>query len=225
MQRPTVPGVIDLSPDELLMTTRAVRKRLDTDTPVPADLIRECVAAALQAPSGSNNLTMQFVVVTDAVKREAIGAVYRQCYEIYKGLDGVYVGSIVKATQEENAQQQRVQSSADYLGEHMGEAPVLVIACSAAGRTDGLSGVVAASMLGNILPATWSFMLAARARGLGTAWTTVHLMMEKQVADIAGIPFDEVQQVCLTPVAFTKGTDFKPAMRPDPETIIHWDSW
>ena len=217
--------MLDLGPDELLSTTRAVRKRLDFERPVPPDLIRECVAAALQAPSGSNNITMQFVVVTDEAKRRAVGDVYRQCYDIYKGLDGIYVGSIVKPTDEENAQQKRVQTSADYLGEHMGDAPVLVLACSAGGRVDGAPAMMSASVMGTVLPATWSFMLAARARGLGTAWTTVHLMMEQQVADILGIPFDTVQQVCLTPLAFTKGTDFKPAMRPDPDTVIHWDTW
>jgi nitroreductase len=217
--------MLDLTPDQLLSTTRAVRKRLDFDRPVPDDLVRECVAAALQAPSGSNNLTMQFVVVRDEEKRRAVGEVYRQCYEIYKGLDGVYVGSIVKPTDEENAQQKRVQTSADFLGDHMGDAPALVIGCSASGRVDGAPAMMSASVMANILPAMWSFMLAARARGLGTSWTTVHLMMEQQVADILGIPFDEVQQVCLTPLAFTKGTDFKAAMRPDPDTIIHWDSW
>jgi nitroreductase len=217
--------MLELSPDQLLTTTRAVRKRLDTSRPVPAELLRECVAAALQAPSGSNQLTMQFVVVTDGAKRAAIGEIYRQCYEMYKGMDGVYVGSIVKETAEENAQQHRVQTSADFLGDHMGDAPVLVIACTASGRLDGMPAMMSASMLGNILPATWSFMLAARARGLGTSWTTLHLMMEQQVADIVGIPFQEVQQVCLTPVAFTKGTDFRPAMRPDPDSVIHWDAW
>jgi nitroreductase len=217
--------VLDLSPHEVLTTTRAVRKRLDLQRPVPAELIRECVATALQAPSGSNNLTMQFVVVTDAAKRAAIGEVYRQCYEIYKGLDGIYVGSITKPTEAEQAQQKRVQSSADFLGEHMGEAPVLVIPCTAGGRVDGAPALAAAAALGNVLPATWSFMLAARARGLGTAWTTLHLMKEQEVADIVGIPFDEVQQVCLTPLAYTVGTDFRPALRPDPETIIHWDTW
>ncbi len=217
--------MLSLTADDVLMTTRAVRKRLDLTRPVPAELVRECVAAALQAPSGSNNLTMQFVVVTDPAKRQAIGDVYRQCYDIYKGLDGIYVGSIVKPTDDENAQQRRVQTSADYLGEHMGEAPALVIACNAGGRVENVPAMMAASALGNILPATWSFMLAARARGLGTAWTSVHLMMEQQVADIVGIPFDQVQQVCLSPLAYTVGTDFKPAARPDPDTIIHWDQW
>ncbi|CAB4738210.1 unannotated protein [freshwater metagenome] len=108
----------------------------------------------------------------------------------------------------------------------MGDAPVLVIACNAAGaRTDGQNGMVGASMMGNILPAMWSFMLAARARGLGTAWTTLHLIQEQAVAEILGIPFDTVQQTCLSPLAFTKGTDFKVAARPDPDTVIHWDTW
>ena len=217
---PTLP----LSPDELLSTTRAVRKRLDFSRPVEDDLIRQCVAASMQSPSGSNNPTMQFVVVRDAAKRAAIGEIYRQCYGIYSSMDGVYVGSIKKDGEAEQAQQDRVQTSADFLGEHMGEAPVLVVACMN-GRTDNMPGMVASSMMGNILPAMWSFMLAARARGLGTCWTTVHLMMEQQAADALGIPFDSVQQVCLSPVAYTTGTDFKPAMRPPADSIIHWDQW
>ena len=217
-------ATLDLTPDQLLTTTRAVRKRLDFSQPVPDDLVRECVATAFQSPSGSNNPTMQFLVVRDEAKRRAIGDVYRQCFAAYKSMDGVYAGSIVKGSDEANAQQQRVASSADYLGEHMGEAPVLVIACTA-GRTDGQPGMMAASILGNVLPAMWSFMLAARVRGLGTCWTTLHLMQEQAIADIVGIPFEAVQQVCLSPLAYTQGTDFKPAARPDPDTIIHWDTW
>ena len=219
-------SLLPLNPDQLLSTTRAVRKRLDFDKPVPDALIRECVDIAQQSPSGSNNPTMAFVIVKDAAKRKAIGEVYRQCFEIYKGMDGVYIGSIDKGSADANAQQRRSAASADFLGERMGDAPVLVIGCSAAGmRTDGQAGMFTASMMGNILPAMWSFMLAARARGLGIAWTTLHLMQEQAVADILGIPFDSVQQVCLSPLAFTKGTDFKPAERPSPDSIIHWDTW
>jgi nitroreductase len=109
----------------------------------------------------------------------------------------------------------------------MGDAPALVIACTTGMRTEAAAGMgmMVSSMMGNILPAMWSFMLAARARGLGTSWTTVHLMMEQQVAEILGIPHDSVQQVCLSPLAFTKGTDFKPANRPDANSIIHWNQW
>jgi nitroreductase len=217
--------LLPLDADQLLTTTRAVRKRLDFSRPIEDSVIRECVDIAMQSPSGSNNMTMQFVVVRDEAKRKAIGEVYRQCYEIYRSLDGIYIGSIEKSNEVENAQQSRSASSADFLGEHMGDAPALVIACNVGSRVEGAPAMMAASMMGNVLPAMWSFMLAARARGLGTAWTTVHLMMEQQVADIVGIPFGTVQQACLSPLAYTKGTDFKPAARPDADSIIHWDTW
>lgn len=216
---------LPLTPDELLSTTRAVRKRLDFDRPVPDDLIRECVQIAMQSPSGSNNPSMQFVVVRDPAKKAAIGEIYRQCFAMYKTWDGVYIGSIDKGDEAANAQQARSAASADYLGERMGDAPALIIACNQGGRADGLPGAMTANIFGNILPAMWSFMLAARARGLGTAWTTLHLFQEQAVADVLGIPFDQVQQACLSPLAFTKGTDFKPAARPDADTIIHWDQW
>ena len=216
--------LLDMTPDQLLHTTRAVRKRLDFTKPVSDDVIRECVAAAMQAPSGSNNMTMRFVIVKDEAKRAAIGDIYRQCFDIYKTLPGVYAGSIAKDTDVEQAQQDRVVDSALYLADHMGEAPALVIACTA-GRLDSVPSMMAVSSMGNVLPGMWNFMLAARARGLGTAWTTVGLMMEQAIADVVGIPFAEVQQACLTPLAYTIGTDFKPALRPDPDTIIHWDTW
>jgi nitroreductase len=215
--------LLDLSADDVLTTTRAVRKRLDFTRPVDDELVRQCVATAMQGPSGSNNLTMQFVVVKDPARRQAIGDIYRQCFDIYRQMP-FYAGALQKGSPEEQAQQDRVVDSAGYLADHMGDAPVLVIGCTN-GRADNLPAMAAASMMGNILPGMWSFMLAARARGLGTAWTTVGLMMEREIADVVGIPFDEVQQACLTPLAHTIGTDFKRALRPDPDTIIHWDTW
>ncbi len=215
--------LLDLSVDDVLNTTRAVRKRLDFSRPVHDDVIRECVATAMQAPSGSNLMTMQFVVIKDAEKRQAIGEVYRQCWAIYSSMP-TFAGAIKKQGESEQAQQDRVVDSATYLAEHMAQAPALVLGCTA-GRVDGAPAMMSASAMGNILPGMWSFMLAARARGLGTAWTTISLMMEKEVAEIVGIPFDEIQQACLTPLAYTVGTDFKRAMRPDPDTIIHWDTW
>jgi nitroreductase len=218
-------ALLPLTPDELLSTTRAVRKRLDFTRPVPDELVRECVELAMQSPSGSNNMTMQFVVVRDPARRAALGEIYRQCYGIYTQLDGIYIRSIDKGDAAANAQQLRSADSADYLGEHMGEAPVLVIPCTVGGRVDGAPAMMAASMMANVQPAMWSFMLAARARGLGTCWTTVHLMMEQQAADVLGIPFDSVQQVCMSPLAHTVGTDFKPVSRPPADSIIHWDQW
>jgi nitroreductase len=211
--------LLHLDPDQLLSTTRAVRKRLDFTRPVPDDLIRECVALALQAPSSSNVLTMRFVVVTDEEKRRAVGDVYRQCYAAYRDSPS-YAGRQVKPDPAHQAQQARVAESADFLGEHLGEAPALVIACNEGpSRKDAVAGQ------GSVLPGTWSFMLAARARGLGTAWTQLHLSREREVADLLGIPYDTVAQAVLTPVAYTKGTDFKPALRPAPDEVIHWNRW
>jgi nitroreductase len=213
--------MLDLTPDDLLSTTRAVRKRLDLETPVPMELILECIGLAQQAPTGSNTQSWQFMVVTDPAKKQALGDIYRRAFDVYRNLP-IYAGAIKTGDADRDAQQARVASSADYLAEHMGEAPALVIPCIPGRSTDGMS---AASSLGSIIPAAWSFMLAARARGLGTCWTTLHLMFEEEAAAVVGIPYAEVSQVLMTPVAFTRGTDFKPAMRPDPATITHIDTW
>jgi nitroreductase len=182
-------------------------------------VIKECVAMALQAPSGSNNLVMRFVVVRDPAKRAAVAAIYSACFAEYRESQ-YYAGAQVREGESEQAQQQRVASSADYLAERMGEAPVLVIGCS-----QGASRRSAQATMGSVLPGMWSFMLAARARGLGTAWTTLHLGREQEVADVLGIPYETVAQAVLTPLAYTLGTDFKPAARPAPESVISWDSW
>jgi nitroreductase len=208
--------LLDLDPDQLLSTTRAVRRRLDFTRPVPDDVIRECVAMALQAPSGSNVVTMRFVIVRDERKRHAIGEIYRDVYHnVYKASPG-YPGRSAGADQVVR----RVAESAEYLADHMGDAPVLVLGCN-----EGKDRASAVAGLGNILPAMWSFMLAARARGLGTAWTSMHLLRERDVAEILGIPYDRVAQAVLTPLAYTLGTDFRPAKRPDPDKVIHWDGW
>lgn len=214
-------SLLELGPDELLSTTRAVRKRLDFTRAVPDDLVRDCVAMALQSPSGGNQIAMRFVVVRNPAMIAAVAGVYAQCWDIYTTLPG-FAGRITRDAAELQAQQDRVVDSATYLSQHMAECPVLVLGCTTSRRLDGVPAAQAASALGNILPAMWSFMLAARARGLGTAWTTIHLMMEQAVADIVNIPFDTMQQACLTPLAFTKGTTFKPAVRPHPDTVIDW---
>jgi nitroreductase len=212
--------LLPLTPDELLSTTRAVRKRLDLSRPVPLELIAECVGIAQQAPTGSNTQGWHFVVVTDPDRKRAIGEVYAKAFAGYRDSPN-YAGAITTGDPVRDAQQARVGSSAEYLAQHMGDAPALVIPCvqGRAGRTG------AAGLLGSVLPAAWSFMLAARARGLGTCWTTLHLLYEEEVAQLLGIPYESVTQALLTPVAYTKGTDFKPATRPDPMSIIHVDSW
>src|SRR5258708_3499801 len=155
--------LLNLSPDELLSTTRSVRKRLDFSRAVESEVIQECLELAVQAPTGGNSQNWHFVLVTDAQQRQALGDIYR----------------------------------------------------------GGLPVFDQAGMYGSILPAVWSFMLAARARGLGTCWTTFHLYFEQEAAEVLGIPYEQVTQVALTPVAYTLGTDFMPAPRIQMESIVH----
>ena len=219
---------LGLNADQLLSTTRAVRKRLDFDRPVSKDVIKECMEMAVQAPSGSNAQGWQFVFVTDADKRAKIGEYYKQAFAPYRD-SPMAIHTLHKDSADQNltASQNRSASSADYLAENMGRAPVLMIPCIT-GRTDvdGMNvSPIQAGVFGSIIPAAWSFMLAARARGIGTAWTTLHLNYEKEVAELIGIPYDQVMQIALIPVAYTKGTDFKPAYRPPVEEIMHFDTW
>jgi nitroreductase len=216
--------LLPLSAEELLMTTRGVRKRLDFSRPVEREVLRACVAAALQAPSGSNRWALQFVIVTDSERRRAIGEAYRKGYDTYQSLDGVYIGSIAKGSPERDEQQRRTAGSADYLADHFGEAPAIVAACSP-GRAEEGPAIRKTTMLGSVMPGMWSFMLAARLRGLGTCWTTVGLFEEEATAAALGIDVEEVTIGAVSPVAYTKGTEFKPAMRPDPDEVIHWDRW
>jgi nitroreductase len=216
--------LLPLSAEDLLTTTRGVRKRLDFSRPVERDVLRECVATALQAPSGSNRWALQFVIVTDPERRQAIGEAYRAGYETYRSLDGVYIGSIEKGDAARDEQQQRTTDSADYLGERMGEAPAIVAAC-APGRAEEGPAIRKTTLLGSVMPGMWSFMLAARLRGLGTCWTTIGLFEEERTAEAFGIDPLEVTIGAISPVAYTLGTEFKPAMRPDPDEVIHWDSW
>lgn len=220
-----IPGVLDLTPDDLLSTTRAVRRRLDLTRPVAPELIRECLALAQQAPSGGNRQKAAFVVVTDPARRRALGDIYRRAWDHYMA-EGVGSGppTVPAADPEGRAQQRRIGRSARYLADHLGEVPVHVVACHG-GRTEGTPQVVQASAFGSVLPAVWSFMLAARARGLGTTWTTIHLFHEREAAEVLGIPYDEVAQVALIPLAHTIGTDFQPGPRRPLEGFARWDGW
>ena len=219
---------LSLTNDELLSTTRAVRKRLDFDRDVPMSAIKECMDLAVQAPSGSNAQGWQFVFVTDEAKRQKIGEYYREAFSHYRNMPfAIHKLHSDSADASLTNSQERSASSADYLADNMGKAPVLMIPCIA-GRIDNVEGANAsaqAATMGSIIPAAWSFMLAARARGIGTAWTTLHLAHERAVAELLGIPYESFTQVALIPVAYTKGTDFKPAYRPPIESVMHINQW
>ena len=212
--------VLELTPDELLTTTRSVRKRLDLERPVERAVIEECLEIALQAPTGSNMQHWHWVVVTDPDKKQALAEMYRRHFVPYASGPGRDYGEGDVRTEHKEA----VRSSATYLSDHFHEVPAMVIPC-AEGRIDGADAFIQASWWGSLLPAVWSFMLALRSRGLGSAWTTLHLPSEQEAADLLGIPYDRVTQAGLFPVAYTKGTDFKPASRLPLSQVLHWDAW
>ena len=201
-----------LSIDDLLSTTRAVRKRLDLTRPVDPALLRTCMELAVQAPTASNRQDWHFVVVTDTEQRTALAELYRRSYAGYRQSSG-YAGRVGSANPDRVATQSRVASSADHLAEVLHEVPVLLIPCVRRRLPPGAPQAAQASLYGSVLPAVWSFMLAARSRGLGTAWTTLHLVYEEEAAKILGIPFAEVTQVALIPVAHYTGETFRPAPR------------
>ena len=216
----TADSNLNLSTDELLTTTRSVRKRLDFDKPVSREVIMECLNLALQAPTGSNAQGWQWVFVTDSAKKKALADIYRANANPYLDLPAPERGDI------RDEQIGAVMSSAKFLNENFEKAPVLMVPCLE-GRPDGAPAGMQASYWGSLLPAAWSFMLALRSRGLGSAWTTLHLLGdgEKQAAEVLGIPFDRYAQAGLFPIAYTKGTDFKPAKRLPAEQLTHWDTW
>jgi nitroreductase len=217
--------MLDLSIDELLTTTRAVRKRLDLTRPVEAEVIHECLSLAVQAPTPGGMQNWHFLVVTDPVQRSALAALYRKSAYAPGGQEDILKQMIAAAADEKEAvHQTQKAASARYLTEHLHEVPVCIVPCIQ-GRTKNLSAVEQASHWGGIWPATWSFMLAARSRGLGTVLTTLHLDFEQAAADVLGIPYEQVMQVGLIPVAYTLGTDFKPAARKPLESVLHWERW
>ncbi len=202
-----------LSSDELLSTTRAVRKRLDLERPVPLEVVREALAVALQAPSGSNSQGWHWLVLTDPEVKARVAEFYKRSYDVYRGAGPATV----------TPAQARMAASADYLAEVLGQVPVLVIGAITVGPA-GLPAGNQAGIWGSLLPAAWSLQLALRARGLGSAWTTLHLAYEREVAELLGIP-DDVRQGVLLPVAYTKGTDFKPGPRADLDAVLHVNGW
>ncbi|GFG63068.1 oxidoreductase [Mycobacterium kubicae] len=212
---------LNLSFDEVLRTTRSVRKRLDFEKPVPREVLMECLELALQAPTGSNAQGWQWVFVEDADKKKAIG-------EVYLANARAYLNSPGRQYAEGDTRGERmgaVRDSALYLAEHMHEAPVLLIPCLEGREEKQPMGGV--SFWASLFPAAWSFCLALRSRGLGSCWTTLHLLNggERTTADVLGIPHEKYSQGGLFPIAYTKGTDFRPAKRLPADSLTHWNSW
>lgn len=213
---------LNLSADEVLATTRSVRKRLDFDKPVGRDVLMECLELALQAPTGSNAQGWQWIFVEDAEKKKAIADIYLANARGYLSLPSAeYPEGDTRGER-----MPKVKDSALYLAEHMHEAPMLLIPCLE-GRPDKAPLGLSASFWASLFPAAWSFCLALRSRGLGTCWTTLHLINDgdRQAAEVLGIPHDRYSQGGLFPIAYTKGTDFRPAKRLPAEQVTHWNNW
>ena len=209
---------VPLTPDELLTTTRSVRKRLDLTRPVPLEEVKECLEIALQAPNGGMREGWHWIVVTDPQVRAQIGEFYRRSTLSYlsnAAARGGSAGSEVMA---------RVTSSTAHLAEHMGEVPVHVIPCITTPAAALRAGESQAGLWGSLLPAAWSYMLACRARGLGTAWTTLHLRYETEIASLLGLP-DDIRQGALIPTAYYTGDTFRPAARRPLTDVLHVDRW
>ncbi len=204
--------------DRLLSTTRAVRRRLDLARPVPRDVVLDCIRLAQQAPTGSNSQGWRWMVVDDAAARKGLAALYKKAADAYLQLAR---GRLSEADE----QTARVYDSAFWLVDHLADVPLHVIPCLAGRPSPDGGNIAGASYYGSIFPAVWSFQLALRSRGLGSALTTLHLVHEREAAEILGIDYEKTAQVALLPVAYTKGADFKPAARPGPETITYWNRW
>jgi nitroreductase len=213
---------LNLSVDEVLTTTRSVRKRLDLDKPVPREVLTECLELALQAPTGSNAQGWQWLFVEDPAKKKAIADIYLANAKAYLSLPKPDYGE----GDIRGERMELVSDSAMYLAEHMHEVPVLMIPCLA-GRSEDAPAGMGASFWASLFPAAWSFCLALRSRGLGSCWTTLHLVGdgEKRAAEVLDIPYDKYSQGGLFPIAYTKGTEFKPAKRLPTEELTHWDIW
>lgn len=201
--------------DALLSTTRAVRKRLDFDRDVSDDVVLECLQLATQAPTGSNQQGWRWLVIRDADKKEALADMYRRA-------GGEYLAAAAENATGDS-QTDRVIDSANFLAQNLAQAPVLVIPMIIGRLEDGNTNA-AAGLFGSIIPAIWSFQLALRSRGLGSCYTTLHLGLEDEASELLGIP-SHMTQAALLPVAYTKGTDFKPAARPPVESITYLDTY
>jgi len=213
-----------LTPQELLTTTRSVRRRLDLQRAVSRADVEACLRLAFQAPNGSNRQLWGWVLVDDPGTRAAMADIYRAGMDHHVAMMDAARAAGDAPPVDTSPAQQRMSASVAHLREHLHEVPVLVVP-TVEGRLDHVSIFDQASRWGSVLPGVWSFMLALRARGMGSAWTTIHLHRERDMADLLGIPYDQITQAGLFPVAYTIGTDFKAADRSSSEASIRWNHW
>lgn len=197
--------------DEVLATTRAVRRRLDLERPVDNQLLLDCIDLAEQAPTGGNLSSRRWIVVRDQAVKDQLGALYRDTAL-------PFMSAAAERLRGTGDPQEQVMASAAFLAEHLAEVPAIVVP-TIIGHHDG-SG--RPGLFDSVIQAAWSFCLALRARGLGTTWVTAVLQDRARLKEILGIP-DEMTEIVLLPVAWTTGTDFRPAPRLPARAITSFD--
>jgi nitroreductase len=209
--------MLNLSVDEVLTTTRTVRKRLDLTRPVPRAVIEECLDLAFQAPNGANRNGWRWIVVDD---RQLIAKVAEQ----YRIGQDAFLNMHPGVLSSGNPEQQRMMDSVLWFGGKLDQVPAMLVPLMP-GRPEGKNVNQQADMWGSILQAVWSFFLALRERGLGSAWTTVTTSREREIAEILGIPVERYTQVGLFPIAYTKGTEFKRAWRKPVSEVLSYNGF
>jgi nitroreductase len=208
--------------DRLLTTTRSVRKRMDFDRPVDPEVVKECLRLALCAPSAANTQTWRWIVITDAAQRAKIAEIWRTKFYRNRPPEAQEPGYVIVSDTSEAMG--RILNSVKHLADNLHRVPVFVIPCYLERPNAQGENVRLATMYGSIIQAIWSLQLALRSRGLASAWTTMHLHAEEDVAEILGVP-DDVTQIALIPVAHAIGDDFRPALRQPLEDVLYWDRW
>lgn len=193
--------------DTLLTTTRSVRRALDLERPVPRAIVEGCIRVALQAPNGANRQDWRWILITDSTRREQVAEVYRKAFRARYGDTPANSG---------------VLRDAGELADRLHRVPVLVLACLQTGKP--LPEGNQAGVWSSLLPAAWSYALAARSRGLATTLTTIHLGLEAEMADLLGLP-EHVHQGPLIPTAYSLRTGFRPGRRRPLEEVLHVDGW
>ena len=212
--------------DKLLTTTRGVRKRLDFEKTVERAVIEESMAVALQAPSAGDIYPVEFVVVTDPDRRKTMGDIYCDAHLPY--LDELDLTALPGLTADDLTKAKGHIDMIRWHTENVYRAPfhVHVVGKGRYGTEPEQPDFQQASFYGCILPPAWSFMLALRARGVGSSWCTIHIQepFHTRTREVLGLPDDYSLGVFL-PCGYYTGKDFKPAQRPAVAEILHWDKW
>jgi nitroreductase len=215
MQIPDIASV-----DLALTTTRSVRRRIDWQRPVPRDVIERCIDIATQAPTGLSLEAWRFLVISEPERKRQIAELYRRGFERLAELRAERTRRPgLDATLANAAPPKKALRD---LADRLHEMPVLILVCMLGRPDEGVARQV--GFYGSILPAAWSLMVALRARGLGSTWTSLHLMHERESAELLGIP-EDVTQTVLLPVGYMRDAVLAPAPRKGAREVTYWEEW